>query len=396
MTKPGTRLRILLVIDTYPPQLGGSEIEAQRVSAGLIRRGHQVEVICSGAPLMPPMRDWIDPEGVPVTILARGCVDGPPKDRAFAIEVARDLWRRRKSYDVVYFLMQGLQVLTGLPVARSLRKPIVMKIAGSGVIPLMRRQAAGRFELDWLQNWKVPLLLLNQGMMEEAIADGFVREQLAWMPNPVDVDVFRPPLNAERQEWRVQHNLAPDARVVIYVGRLAHEKGLPGLLRGFAEAARRAPNAVLLLVGDGSQRPELEALVTELALAPGRIRFTGRAPGTDIPRWLGASDVFALTSPREGLPCAVLEAMAAGLPSVVSAIPANLQLIDDGVHGLTVGWDDADAIGQAFTRVLGDKPLCTAMGAAARERAVVNFSTNVVLDMYEKLFAAVIAGKPVS
>ena len=82
--------------------------------------------------------------------------------------------------------------------------------------------------------------------------------------------------------------------------------------------------------------------------------------------------------------------MATGLPSVVSAIPACLQLIDDGVHGLAVGWNDVDAIGRAFLRLFGDPGLCAAMGAAARDRAVANYSTDVVLDHYEKLFANVL------
>src|SRR5580704_6828814 len=109
--KPATRLRILLIIDSYPPHLGGSEIEAQRVSAGLIRRGHQVEVLCAGGPPMPSVREWLDPEGVPVSILTRSS-RGVWKDRVFALEVARELWRRRNRYDIVYFLMQGLQVAT--------------------------------------------------------------------------------------------------------------------------------------------------------------------------------------------------------------------------------------------------------------------------------------------
>jgi glycosyltransferase involved in cell wall biosynthesis len=390
--KPGSRLRILLIIDSYPPHLGGSEIEAQRVSAGLIRRGHQVEVLCAGGPPMPRVREWTDPEGVPVSILTRNS-RGSWKDRVFALEVARQLWRRRKRYDIVYFLMQGLQVASGLPVARLLGKPMAMKIAGSGVIPLMRSSRAGRWELDWMRDWRITLLLLNEGMMEEAVADGFAREQLVWMPNPVDVAVFRPATPSERLAWRAGHGLAADARVAVYVGRLSREKGLPGLLKGFAVAARQVPDSVLLLVGDGPIRADLEALAAELALEPGQIRFAGRAAISDVPGWLTAADAFALTSPSEGFPCALVEAMAAGLPSVVSAIPANLQLIEDGVHGLTVTWNDAEAIGGALLRLFRDAQLCSAMGTAARERSVANYSMDVVLELYEKLFANIIAGR---
>ena len=73
MNVPGERkpVRVLLICDSYPPVMGGSEIEAQRVSAAMIRRGHQVHVLCAGGPPMPPLRDWVDPAGVPVSILTR-------------------------------------------------------------------------------------------------------------------------------------------------------------------------------------------------------------------------------------------------------------------------------------------------------------------------------------
>ena len=384
----GKTLRILLVIDGYPPQMGGSEIEAQRVSSGLIRRGHSVQVLCAGGPPMPPVREWMDTEGVPVCILTRRS-RGRRRDWVFALAVAWELWHRRNRYDIVYFLMQGLHLAVGLPVARMLRKPMIVKIAGSGVIPRMRASRTGRRELDWMRCWKTPLLLLNEGMMEEAVMEGFARKQLVWMPNPVDIDIFRPATERQKGEWRQRHDLARDARVVIYVGRLSAEKGLPGLLRGFSVAAKSSPGAVLILVGDGAIRSKLESLAAELELTPKQVRFAGMAPISEVPRWLGAADVFALTSPNEGFACALLEAMAVGLPSVVSAIPANLQLIDDGVHGLTVGWDDAEAIGAAMYRLVQSPKLCQAMGKAARERAAANYSMDAVLDLYEQVFSDV-------
>ncbi len=382
-------MRILLIIDSYPPHLGGSEIEAQRVSSGLIRRGHRVDVLCSGGPPMPPVREWIDSEGVPVTILTRNS-KGVWKDRVFAVNVVRELWRRRKTYDVVYFLMQGLQVAAGLPFARMLHKPSVMKIAGSGVIPLMRSSRAGRLELDWLRKWKTTLLLLNEGMMQEAVADGFSRDQLVWMPNPVDVDIFCPATPQERLAWRADHGLPAEAPIVIYVGRLSAEKGLEGLLRGFAVTIRSAPEAILLLVGDGPTRGHLTALRDQLGLSDSQVRFAGRAPVADVPRWLAAADAFALTSPSEGFPCALVEAMAAGLPSVASAIPANLQLIDHGVHGLTVEWNNPDDIGAAILALFEAPDLRRKMGIAARERAQANYSMDAVMKLYEELFTDVV------
>lgn len=396
MSAPLARpVSLLLISDSYPPVVGGSEVEAQRVASAMIKRGHRVQVLCAGGPPMPAVRDWVDPAGVPVSILTLNS-RGRARDITFALEVASALWRDRNRYDIVYFLMQGLHLAAGLPVARFLKKPIVMKFGGSGVIPFMRASRAGRVELGWLRKWASRLMVLNDGMVEEAIADGFPRELLTWMPNPVDVDEFRPARNAEASAWRQRHGIRPDAAVAVYVGRLSHEKGLPGLLRGFARAARAAPKAMLILVGDGAQRAELEALARELDLSPNQIRFTGRVDITEVPFWLRSSDVFALTSPSEGFSCALLEAMAAGLASVVSDIPANRQLIDGDVHGLTVPFDDEVAIGDAFLRLSRDHELRRRMGQAARQRVVENYSTIRVVERYETLFSEILLRSPAS
>ncbi len=389
LTAPTRSVSILLISDSYPPVIGGSEIEAQRVCAGLIERGHRVQVFCAGGPPMPPVCEWIDPAGVPVRILTRRS-RGRWKDRVFALRVAWGIWSGRKRYDVVYFLMQGLHLAAGLPVARWLRKPIVMKFGGSGVIPLMRRSRAGRLELEWLRHWAARLMVLNDGMIEEAVADGFARSQLTWMPNPVDVEEFRPARPGEASMWREKHGIPANACVVIYVGRLSPEKGLPGLLRGFAKAACRTPDAMLVLVGDGAQRAELENIATQLELSPQQIRFIGRVDIAEVPDWLRASDSFALTSPSEGLSCALIEAMAAGLPSVVSDIPANRQLIENNVHGLTVPFDDKTAIGDAFLTLMQHPDLRLRMGKAARQRAVDSYATGQVVSRYEMLFAEIL------
>src|SRR5580704_2795275 len=119
----GAPLSLLLVCHSYPPVVGGSELEAQRVCAALIRRGYQITVVCAGGPPMPPVRDWIDPEGVPVRIYAARW-KGVVKDFVFGLRVAGMLVRERRNYQLVYFLMQGFHLAVGLPVAKLLRKPI--------------------------------------------------------------------------------------------------------------------------------------------------------------------------------------------------------------------------------------------------------------------------------
>jgi len=384
---------VLLISDSYPPVLGGSEIEAQRVSAEMIRRGHRVLVLTSGGPPMPPVSEWVDPAGVPVRILTRSA-RGRRKDIQFALRVAWALWRERRNYEVVYFLMQGLHLAAGLPVARALRKPIVMKVGGSGVIPRMRDSRAGRVELKWLRRWAARVLILNEGMIEEAMEEGFPRDLMLWMPNPVEFEQFRPGQPEEIACLRARFGISPEALVAVYVGRLSHEKGLLPMLNGFALAAREEPRAMLVLVGDGAMRTELESLAAKLRLGSSQVHFSGRVDASEVPLWLRASDVFTLMSPNEGFSCALAEAMSAGLASVVSRIPANVQLIDDEVHGLLTPVGDDAAMARALIRLFHDPALRRSMGTAARQRIIDNYTTGQVADRYEDLFAQVLGARP--
>src|ERR1035441_333514 len=270
---------LILVSHSYPPVLGGSEIEAQRVCAALIRRGHRVTVLCAGGAPMPDVADWLDPAGVPVRIFARR-TRGRLQHYAFALAVAWTLLKERRNHQLVYFLMQGVHLATGLPVARWLGKAIVMKVSGSSIVTLMRRSWLGRLELRWLQAWAYRVMVLNEGMAEEARAAG------------------------------------PDRK------------------RG-GEVVHRMPRAILILLADGPSRGSLEERAGQLGLSAS-VRFAGNQPAAGIPGWLQAGDLFALVSSVEGFSCSLVEAMSAGVASVVSDIPANTQLIDSGVHGLPV------------------------------------------------------------
>ncbi|MGA2184818.1 MAG: glycosyltransferase family 4 protein [Bryobacteraceae bacterium] len=388
MSVPASPVSLLLVCHSYPPVLGGSELEAQRVCAALIRRGHRVTVVCAGGDPMPPVRDWIDPMGVPVRIYASRW-KGARKDIVFALRVAGMLIRERRNYQLVYFLMQGLHLAAGLPVARFLGKPILMKIGGSGVIPLMTRSPSGRLELRWLRQWAHRVMILNEGMREEALREGFRPERLLWMPNPVDTDEFAPGDDQERLRLREQFGIPPEAPVVLYCGRLAPEKALPSLIAAFALVARRKPEAMLLLVGDGPVRAAMARQAAALGL--GNVRFAGRVDPAEVRSWLRIADVFTLVSPSEGFPCALAEAMSVGLPTVVSDIPANRQLVDDGQHGLLAPVGDVEAIAGAILRLLADAGLRASMGRAARGRILDNYSTGKVADRYETLFRETLA-----
>src|ERR1041385_8376027 len=230
----------ILICHSYPPVLGGSEVEAQRVSDELQKRGYRPRIVCAGGPVMPEAGEWVDPFGLRVRIYGRG---GPTHWREFvyALGVAWTLFKERKNYDVAYFLMSGMHLATGLPMARLLGKPIVMKFSCSSLVVGMRKSLLGRLELSFLRRWASRLLVLNPGMVEEALEVGFERDRIGWMPNPVDTEHFRPCSPAERAELRKELQVGPNTPLAVFVGRLDPQKELPWLIGAFARAVRESP-----------------------------------------------------------------------------------------------------------------------------------------------------------
>lgn len=381
--------RIVLISATYPPVIGGAEMDARRVSAELVRRGHEVLVLCMGGGPMPSPGRWVDDEGVPVRILTRAGT-GAWANVIFALRVASLLWAERKHYDQVFFSMFGLHVATGLVVARLLGKQILLKVHGSSIVPGVRRSLIGRLELRMLAKWAARVMVLNDEMVQEALDAGIPAAKLMHMPNPIDVDAFSPASPEARRELRARLHLPHAAQVLLYTGRLSKEKGLAWLIDAFALAAEGLPEAMLVLVGDGAMRETLEEQARVRDLGPERIRFTGRVAAAEVPDWLRAADAFALVSPNEGFSCALAEAMSVGLPAVVSAIPANVQLIDDGVHGYTAPAGDVSATASAIQRLLSDAEGQRRMGKAARQRVVENYSLGQIVDRYESLFTEIL------
>jgi glycosyltransferase involved in cell wall biosynthesis len=250
----------------------------------------------------------------------------------------------------------------------------------------MRDSWMGRLELSFLRRWASRILVLNPGMTEEALEVGFDKARLGWMPNPVDTDYFHPCSPEQRLQLRRELNVDPETPLIVFVGRLDHQKKIPWMLGAFAKVVRERPHAVLALLGDGPLRDEIRALVKTLGLERNTI-FTGRLATDGVLKWLQAGDATTLVSQIEGLPCSLIEAMSAGLTPVVSNIPAHLQLIDHEVHGIVTELGNEESIARGLVQVLDDPALRARLGAAARRRMVEQFSTSRVVDCYETLFA---------
>jgi glycosyltransferase involved in cell wall biosynthesis len=373
----------VLVCHSYPPVLGGSEIEAQRVSVELQKRGYKPLIVCAGGDPMPRQRDWVDPFGLRVRIYGSGAPRR--KDLIYALGVALTLFKERRNYDVAYFLMQGLHLTTGMPVARLLGKPIVMKFSCSGVVVGMPDSWMGRLELSFIKKWAKKILILNPGMVEEAEQVGIETSRLGWMPNPVDTDYFRPAEAEQRAAYRRELNIGQNTALTVFVGRLDHQKKIPLMLRGFAKYVHQRRDAKLAILGDGPLREEVRTLTASLGLDK-NVYFCGRVQSDVVLKWNQVADTCMLVSQVEGLPCSLIESMSVGVPPVVSRIPAHTQLIEDGVHGILTEYGSDKSIAEGLHRVLDDSALRNRMSAAARQRMVDEYSIARVGDCYAQLF----------
>jgi glycosyltransferase involved in cell wall biosynthesis len=140
----------------------------------------------------------------------------------------------------------------------------------------------------------------------------------------------------------------------------------------------------LLVVGDGSQRPRLEALSQELGLDPERVRFLGFR--SDIPNLLTAADFFVLASRDEGLPLALLEAMSHGLPAVSTSVGGVPEVVANGEDGLLVPSGDVAAMAQAIGLLARDQAVRVRLGGAGQRRVEESFSFGRTATQYEQLY----------
>jgi glycosyltransferase involved in cell wall biosynthesis len=203
----------------------------------------------------------------------------------------------------------------------------------------------------------------------------------------VDPERFTRVTPAQIADFRGRFSLPADAIVIASVGRLVEQKDYPTQLRAFALAAGRHPSLVMLLVGDGPLRPELEKLAAELDIAA-RVRFAGHCD--DVPTVLRAIDVFVLASKFEPYGVALLEAKAAGVAIVATRVNEVPEILGDGLGdgetGVLVPAEDPRAMAEAFARLAEDAGRRRELGGRAARDAIQKHSLRGAIDAYQALY----------
>jgi glycosyltransferase involved in cell wall biosynthesis len=223
-------------------------------------------------------------------------------------------------------------------------------------------------------------------VIAEAAAISF--EQVYQSPRPPlirnGIDVARySAARSSREDWRARHGFSSGDLLFLCVARFYPQKNHKTLLAAFASGPAKLSNAKLLLAGDGQLRSDIERQARELGIFD-RVHFLGRRD--DIPEVLAACDVFALASLWEGNPLSVMEAMAAGLPAVVTAVGGVPELVANEKQGIVVPPSDPLALSAALLRLATDSAMRRAMGIAAAKRAQDEFDDRNMVEAYESLY----------
>lgn len=218
---------------------------------------------------------------------------------------------------------------------------------------------------------------------------GVPGEKLVTIPNGISAP--NPP-RVDRATLLNRLGFPPDAFVAMYIGRMASQKRVGDLVWTVETLRQIRPQLRLVLVGDGPARDSLQQVARDIDCQE-HVRFVGLQE--NVSNWLNLADVFWLASSFEGMSNSLMEAMAAGKPCVVSDIPPNRELIEQGVHGFLAPPGDTVAFMQ-FTRRLIDEPgLREQLGNAARIRMLQEFSVDRMRERHIALYREVVAEQQV-
>jgi glycosyltransferase involved in cell wall biosynthesis len=394
--------RVLFLTESFHPVLGGGEGHIRALGRDLVRAGTPVIVVTRRGQAEWPLEEEL--EGMRVV---RVDPPGPARSGKYRMvpHAMATLRRLRASYDVL--VVRGTRVLglPGLVRARLDGKRVILQaevngemsgevytwgqaLEGSLADRAVRLATRAR---NLLLRDADAFVAMSRRIRDEFRAAGVAEEKVALIPHGVDTTRFRPPTGDERLRARARFGIAPDARVIVFTGRLLRGKGLAELLEAFAWIAPVVPAAHLLIVGSGagqalSVEDDLRATASQPALQ-GRVTFTGRLD--DVAEALQAADVFAFPSVYEALGISLVEAAATGLPAVGARTGGIVDVIEDGVSGWLVPPGDVTALATRLRDLTLDDAERVRLGRRARAIACARFAEGQALVRYRALFAEV-------
>jgi O-antigen/teichoic acid export membrane protein/glycosyltransferase involved in cell wall biosynthesis len=354
------------VVDVIHLSSSANTLLRERV-LGLRRAGVDNRILCAEGPYVDALRE----AGIPVETvpLPRGL--NPLQLSASLARIA--LYLRRNHVDVVHTHC-SVPGVVGRVAARLAGVPVVVHTVHGFYFEerLSRVARALAIAAEWICG-RITNVLLTQNRSDLASAERYgigPRDARGRIGNGIDLARFQgeAPRGADTGAAAVAALAHPPT--ITCVARLEPVKNHGMLFEAVAQLLPRHPDLVVNLVGDGPLRADAEWRCRALGI-DGAVRFLGYRD--DVPALLEETDVAVLTSEKEGIPRAVLEAMAAAVPVVATDVPGTREALKDGVTGIAVPYGDARALAEAVDRLLCDPELRARMGAAGRQVARTEF-----------------------
>ena len=351
--------------------VGGAEVLAARLARRL-RRAFRFVFACLDE--IGPLGEELRAEGFPVVLLGRKA----GLDWGCPLRLSRML--REQQVDVVH-----AHQYTPFFYALSARlfgawRPILFTEHGRHQpdYPRPKRMLANRLFLSRRDRVVGVGAAVRQALINN---EGIPGRRVGVLYNGIDVDAFA--AAADRSAARRELGVGPGEFVLLQVARLDYLKDHATAVRTLARVLTQAPQARLALVGDGPERPAVEAHVRELGLGD-KVRLFGTR--ADVARLLHGADTFLLTSTSEGIPLTVIEAMAAGLPVVATDVGGMREVVAHGTTGLLAAAKDDTALAGHVLRLASDGDLRLRMGEAGHIRAKQYFDEPRMADDYARIY----------
>lgn len=391
------RPRVLLVAGAYSPERSSGGLQSAAVARVLRPRLDARVLTTSSDPSLRP-NDEVD--GVPVSRIyinvnsRLSFVGALPQ---MAVALVRLLPRvdivHIQGYSTKNILIRAMAKLFGLPVV------LHLQTARHDEPPAVKAQGRPSW---WAYSTADLYLSVSPGLTASYLAAGLPAGRIREVPNGVDASRFRPSSAGERAALRGRLSLPASRPLVMFVGVISPDKQPHVLLDAWLRT-QRDPALASTLVFVGATDPTLfelgGRLIDELratAQASGladRVLFV--APTNQIQDYFRAADLYVMPSLREGLPIALLEAMACGLPCVASRLAgATDGMIENGVNGRLVPVGDVAALAAAIGELLADATAAMRMGAAARRTVEERYTMERVAEMWLDAYNEVLGRRP--
>ena len=414
-------IRVCLVSFMFAPLVGGAEVQAEKQARQLQAFGHDVIVVT-----LKHYKKWKSTEsldGLPVIRVGGGIYmrDGRLRIGKLGhlpldISMFFTLWRLRHQYDVIHCLQLSPLAAVATFIGKLTHKPVIICIPSTGpgkqqqesdamlmadtlthadflkvdykdivvgdIGYLSRSALGGNFILHYLRKSDTYYQILSSRSYAYLTSHGFKADRIIHIPNGVDIEQFRPDPGQRPDPNQPE-------RDILCVARLMYPKGIDILLHAWgrmmhAPAEWRLPlKPRLLLAGEGTLRPQLERIVHELGISDS-VEFLGLR--RDVIDLLQQAWGFVMPSRWEGMPNALLEAMACGLPSVATKVSGSEDLINDGVNGLLVEPEEPVALARALQCIIENTDLALQLGREARKTVLREYQLSTVIGECEKLY----------